>query len=109
MPDLVHPDSDWATLGSRLLDRSTKPFSRLEIPTPSLIEVQRAKAVLALHRKQQRIKVKRLMGRPKKHPDLKQAAFLREQGLTWESIAEVLGVHRNTLCIKRKEFTKHQT
>jgi hypothetical protein len=110
MADLVHPDSDWASLGNRLMDRS-KPFQRLERPTtrapqtsPTPAEVEKAKAILALHKKQQRIK--RPNGRPRKHPDLMKAALLRERGLSWEKVAEALGVHRNTLCLKRKEMLK---
>lgn len=112
MADLAHPDSDWAMLGNRFLDRKpNKPFTRLErpephqpIPVPSPAEVERARAVLALHRKQER--VKRPNGRPRKHPDLMRAALLRTRGLTWEQIATELGVHRNTLCAKRKKMLK---
>jgi hypothetical protein len=32
MAEIIHPDSDWARLGSAFLDR--KPFKRLTQPTP---------------------------------------------------------------------------
>lgn len=101
MGDLTYKDSDWAMLGGRVIDRSHKAFRRLEKPTPQ--EIAKAKQLLSVERHKPKV-VKGHNGRPKKHPDLLRAALLREKGFTWERVAKVLGVHRNTLFRARKEI-----
>lgn len=102
MADLTHPDSDWAKLGSLVIERPKKPFARLDRPTVVGI----AKEVLRVGKKQApaRKRPRGPMGRPKKRPDLMKAAELRKRGWSWAKIATELGVHRNTLFLKRKEL-----
>jgi DNA-binding protein Fis len=96
MADLVYPDSDWAALGAKVID-APKAFKRLERPTPRQAALE--KELLELRAKSGR-KVKRAPkknGRPLLEIDMNRVAQLRRKGLSENRIAQMLGVHRNTL------------